>query len=194
MINIWNRLWNRPIIAIEQFDTSQYKTAMRFQYMKLWVYLLTILPVSYAFRVRRIISPYVEWARLCNLGVKWKWGIYGYFISETCINYTASRGSNDISIVAILNVMAWIALDFIAILAIHLCQTTIIYGIASMVIMMMHYFFPIMAVHYTQCLVSLIMTNFILYHIALIFADILRHFNRITIEDHRLPIEWKAEA
>ena len=79
--------------------------------------------------------------------------------------------------------MAQTALDFIAILAIHLCHTTIVYGIASMIIMMMHYFFPIMAIHYTQCLVSLIMTNFILYHIALIFADVLRHFNMITIED-----------
>jgi len=184
MINLWNRLWNRPSIAIEQFDTFQYKTAMRFQYMKLWVYyLLTILPVSYALRVGRIISPYVAWARLCNLDVKWKWGIYCYFIYRTCINYKASRGSNDISIVAMLNVMGQTALRFIAILAIHLCQTTIVYGIASMIIMMMHYFFPIMAVHYTQCLVSLIMTNFILYHIALIFADVLRHFNMITIED-----------
>ena len=183
MINLWNRLWNRPSIAIEQFDTSQYETAMRFQYMKLWVYILTILPVSYALRVGRIISPYVEWARLCNLGVKWKWQIYGNFIYKTCINYKEFRGSNDISIVDLLIVMAQTALDFIAILAIHLCHTTIVYGIASMIIMMMHYFFPIMAIHYTQCLVSLIMTNFILYHIALIFADVLRHFNMITIED-----------
>lgn len=185
MINLWNR--QSITIATEQFDTSQYKTAMAFQYKKLWAYLYIILPVSYALRVGSAISPHAEWARLFNPSVdpsvEWKRGIYCYFIYKTHINYKASRGSNDTSIVAILNVMAQTALSFIAILAIHLCYTTIVYGIASMIIMMMHYFFPIMAIHYTQCLVSLIMTNFILYHIALIFADVLRHFNMITIED-----------